>query len=335
MAFLPYQHLRALAVVWGYAWLSDASRATLAKSYTAICLLAAAYQWRRSKVQPMVASDGRWALVTGASSGIGGAIATELAAKGFSVALVARSEAVLGAKQAELRRAFPSVGVAVVPHDLSGADAAAALVAKLGAAGVGEVGVLVNNAGVGLRAPLAAVAGDKLERCMLLNTLALAQLCRLLLPPMLARHSGRILNISSITGEAPAANGAVYHGTKAFVSMFSLSLQHEVEHSGVGVTCSFPGATDTAFAAASGASEALAFHAPLCHHSAEEVARRSVAGLLRGDVAVAPPGIMNRLYTDVVVPFFPPKAVLFVATTFWRPVAELGVLAKLFGAKSE
>ena len=97
---------------------------------------------------------------------------------------------------------------------------------------------------------------------------------------------------------------SVYHASKAFVSMFSLSLQHELEGKGVGVTVAMPGATDTAFATAAGADDALCFHAPLCHHAAADVARGSVAAMLRGDAYAAPPGVLNALYTEVLVPLF-------------------------------
>ena len=324
MSLIPTQAVRTQVLLWALCFVQQSTRLRLAGGFTLLSLLT--WLWARSRsrgLPPMVSgSGGDCALITGATSGIGSAIADELAARGFDLILVARSAPGLEAKRVALRARHLNVAVRSLEHDLAAPGAGAALADKVRAAGA-RVSILVNTAGVGLRQPLAAAAPARLRALLDLNVGAVVVLTRALLPPMVAQGRGRVLSVSSITGEAPAANGAAYHASKAFVSMFSLVLHHELEAQGVGVTVAMPGATDTGFGAAAGADDALCFHTPLCHHAPRDVARTAVAAALHGDAYAPPLGILNRLYVDVLVPLFPAKLTALVATTFWSPLGQL------------
>ena len=197
------------------------------------------------------------AVVTGASAGIGAEIARCAAADGYSVLLVARREERLTALADELRD----------KHEVEAWAFAADLIAPEGAAAVAEeierlgrpVGVLVNNAGVGTNGPLLKSTLDKELGQIKLNVLALVELTQRLLPAMVARGEGRVLNIGSIAGFQPGPFMATYCATKAFVNHWSEAMAVELEGSGVTVTVHCPGPTESEFGAIAGNDKSLAF----------------------------------------------------------------------------
>jgi short-subunit dehydrogenase len=182
-------------------------------------------------------------LITGASSGIGAALARRFAADGAELLLVARRQDRLEALVEDLRAVRPGTIVRIHIADLCDPAACDGVIAAAGA----ELDVLINNAGIGEYGVFAAQDVTALERMMLLNIHALVRLTRGLLPRMLARQSGWILNIASLAGFQPTPYMAVYGATKSFVLDFSMALWQEVRKRGVCVTCVCPGSVATEF----------------------------------------------------------------------------------------
>jgi len=230
------------------------------------------------------------ALITGASGGIGRDLARLFAAGGHHLLLVARSADALDQLGAELARAY-GIRATTVPADLTDPDAPAAVhraVRDLGA----EVDVLVNNAGNGLYGRFAEADIDTELRMIQLNVTAVTHLTKLFLPAMLARRSGRILNVASTAAFQPGPLMAVYYATKAYVLSFSEALAEELAGSGVTVTTLAPGATRTGFQAQAKMDEARLFRRPTVMTS-EAVARAGYEGLMRGERIVIP-GLVNK-----------------------------------------
>jgi uncharacterized protein len=187
----------------------------------------------------------RSALVTGASSGIGECMARLLAADGCDLIVVARRAGRLEDLAASLRAAH-QVHVEVLAADLTTPAGLLAAENRLSDASR-PVELLVNNAGFSLPGTFADVPADGAEAQIRLNVLALARLAHAVLPGMLRRGHGGILNVSSVAGVLISPGGAVYAATKAFVTSFSESLSAEVSGHGVHVTALCPGLTRTQF----------------------------------------------------------------------------------------
>ncbi|WP_412067140.1 SDR family NAD(P)-dependent oxidoreductase [Rubrivirga sp. IMCC43871] len=230
---------------------------------------------------------GRTALVTGASSGIGADMARQLGAGGAHVVLVARSADALAAVADEIRGAGGEA--TVVPADLDPRDAPSALVARLEAEGL-EVDVLVNNAGFGVQGPFLDASAEQAEGMVGLNVTALTSLTRRLLPGMVARGRGGVLNVASVAAFVPAPSFAVYAATKSYVLSFSNALWAEMRGTGVHVSCLCPGPVRTGFADRAGMNDAF-FAGSL---PSESVARQGLAGLASNTRRVVP-GLGNKV----------------------------------------
>jgi len=184
------------------------------------------------------------ALITGASSGIGAVYADRLARRGYDLILVARNRDKLD-KLATRLTSETKRSVEVLPADLSD---------KTGLARVEEVlkkdasiTLLVNNAGIGTFAPLLNSDVNKMDEMISLNVSALTRLTYAVVPGLVARGTGTIINISSIVAVSPETLNGVYGGSKAYVLAFSHSLQHELAPKGLRVQVVLPGATATDF----------------------------------------------------------------------------------------
>jgi 3-oxoacyl-[acyl-carrier protein] reductase len=179
------------------------------------------------------------ALVTGASRGIGRAIALRLAADGYGVVAVARSQDELNSLCVEMANA----GGKCRALALDVTDAAAVTSALKGE----DVDVLVNNAGVGIIKPFVEMSLDEWNTMLNVNVNALYHVTHALLPRMLERGSGHVCTIGSISGRSAYVGGAAYSGTKAFVTAWAESLMLEVRGSGVKVSVVAPGGVATEF----------------------------------------------------------------------------------------
>ena len=236
------------------------------------------------------------ALITGASSGIGADLARELAAGGFDVALVARGVDRLRALADELQAAH-KITAHVIAGDLSRPDAPQKLVAELDARGL-EVEVLINNAGYALYGPFADLdVADELAMIQV-NVVALTHLTKLLLPRMLKRGSGRVLNVASTAAFQPGPLMAVYYATKAYVLSFSEALANETKGSGVTVTALCPGPTKTGFQDRANMQDSKLVRGKDIMSSAE-VARAGYRGLMKGKSVVIP-GASNKMMAQAV-----------------------------------
>lgn len=258
------------------------------------------------------------ALVTGASSGIGLELARLLAAGGHDLVLVARSAERLDHIARELRDQH-GVQVESRPRDLADPSAARELWRELTDEGA-AIDTLVNNAGVGLHGAFAGQDVDEINRLVTLNVMALTTLTRLALPAMVARRSGRILNVASVVAYQPGGpQEAVYYATKSFVLSFSKGLARELRGSGVSITALCPGPTDTPFEKKSGATE-TALYKWMPSMSAAAVARAGYRGMMRGSGVVIP-GIVAKVLA--VAGELPPRRLaLEVNRLLLRPLSR-------------
>ncbi|MBF6181871.1 mycolate reductase [Nocardia otitidiscaviarum] len=189
---------------------------------------------------PVPTADNR-AVVTGASSGIGTALATELASRGYNVILVARREDLLNQLAQRLTEKY-GVIAEVRAVDLSDREQRAPLAKELSGR---DIAILCNNAGVATFGALADLDLDYERDIMELNAVAVHDLSLAVLPGMLARRAGGILITGSAAGNMPIPNNATYAASKAFTNTFSESLRGELKDTGVHVTLLAPGPVRT------------------------------------------------------------------------------------------
>jgi short-subunit dehydrogenase len=231
------------------------------------------------------------ALITGASGGIGEALARLIAADGASVVLVARRLDALSALANQLARAH-GVQALALAQDLAEPGAADRLYEQIVARGL-QVDVLVNNAGFATYGPFVETSAAEEEALLRVNVGALTTLTKHCLPGMVARRHGRVLNVASTAAFQPGPLMAVYYASKAYVLSFSEALAEEVGGSGVTVTCLCPGPTRTGFQERAQMQESKLF-STLSVMTAAEVARAGYDGMLAGRRIVIP-GLGNKL----------------------------------------
>ncbi len=230
------------------------------------------------------------ALISGASSGLGGQFARLFAADGWNLVLVARRLDRLDALSVELRERF-GIECTPIAADLSKPETPTKIAEILRERHI-DVDALVNNAGSGKLAAFMDTDPQVLLDMMMVNMQSLVHLTRLLLPSMIARKRSYILNVGSLAGYLPGPHMAVYYASKAFVNSFSEALAIELSGTGVNVTVSCPGPTATEFGKIAGSDVrrlAAARSMP-----AERVARQAYRALLSNRV-IAIPGFGNLL----------------------------------------
>ena len=232
----------------------------------------------------------RWALVTGASSGIGADVARELAVRGAHLVLVARREERLRALADELEKAH-GVRTRVVAMDLAAPEAPRLLHEQMTREGI-AVDVLVNNAGFGVFGPFLDVPWERDRQMLELDVLALVHLTKRFASDMRARGFGRVLQVASIGAFQPSPTYATYSAAKAFVQSFGEALACELRGTGVSVTVVSPGVTETEFFAVAGQQRSL--FQRLTVMSSAKVARSAVRALERGRPLVVP-GFANAM----------------------------------------
>lgn len=245
------------------------------------------------------------ALITGASSGIGMALARLHAERGGDLVLVARRLDRLNALKQEIE-ARHGTRVVVIAEDLNEEEAPQRIFEKVEAEGI-ELSFLVNNAGFALRGKFHELDWTPNRAMIQVNVVAPAALTRAFLPGFVARNSGRILNVASTAALTPGPLQAVYFASKAFVQSFGNAIAEEVRDSRVTVTTLLPGATASEFAQTSGMDQTSLFNRTT---SAEEVARIGYEAMLRGDLDVFAGVTRQRKIMMWVARFLPKRYVL-------------------------
>ena len=263
----------------------------------------------------MIHYQDRWAVVTGASSGLGRGLAARLANRGMSLVLTGRNQARLQEAADQIRRAAPRVKVETVAADLSTRSGVSALLDQVGDR---PIEVLVNNAGFGSYGPFAESDVKREGDEVAVDVSAVVTLARAFLPGMLARGSGGILNVASAIAFQPAPYQAVYAASKAFVLSFSQALWAEARPAGVAVTALCPGPTRTGFVDALGADVG---HTAIYSRLAEPgpVIEAGLRALDKGR-AVVIPGMRTKIIA-AAGRFMPREWLALVSARLLRPVS--------------
>jgi short-subunit dehydrogenase len=254
-------------------------------------------------------------LITGASSGIGADIARELAQRGHGVVLVARREERLRALADELDAAH-GVRAEVLGCDLTDDAARSELVARVGELGL-TIEVLVNNAGFGTAGSFNEIDADEELRMLRTNVEAVLALTHAIVPGMVARRRGAILQVASSAAFQPIPRQATYAATKAFVLSFSEALHTELRPHGITVTALCPGPVRTEFVEVAGLEDAAGAAPGFMWVDADECARDAVRGLERGKRVVVPNALIRA---TTVAAQHTPRSVLLRAMDRFYPV---------------
>ena len=228
-------------------------------------------------------------LITGASAGIGAAIAREYAARGWNLALVARREAPMVELAKELKAAHGTTSH-IFTADLFDIDATKDLMARLHKKNV-QIDGLVNNAGYGHPGPYLNSPWEDHSKFIQLMLTAPCELARAVLPDMKARGFGRIINVASLAGHLPGSNGhTLYAAVKSFLIKFSESLSMEMEDTGVKVSALCPGFTYSEFHDVNGTRDGVSKLPDWMWMEAEECAELAVEACERGRAVFIPGG---------------------------------------------
>ena len=233
-----------------------------------------------------------YALVTGASRGIGRAIALQLAQRGYDLLLVARSEDQLTSLALEIGTRYQRQA-RVLATDLA-APAAAETVAVWATQQTDALAVLVNNAGYGLWGRFEQLSLPEQQNMLQLNMHLPVALTHALLPALHKAPKAYILNVASTAAYQAVPSLALYAASKAFLLSFSRGLRYELKTSNISVTCLSPGATTTSFADRAGMGAELQATANKVSMTPEAVAAAAVNGLLTGEAEIIP-GVLNKV----------------------------------------
>jgi uncharacterized protein len=253
--------------------------------------------------------NGAWALITGASAGIGREFAGQLARRGCSLVLVARRRERLEELRDELQNHNPGLNVHVRVIDLADKSQIDELIHWLEENKI-DIGLLINNAGLGDIGPFATSDPSRNEQMILVNVLALTSLTRKLLPHMILRKNAAIVNVSSSAGFLPFPEFNVYAATKAYVTSFSEALNAELRGTGVSVTALCPGPVETEF-------QMLARRPDGNPDSAPEFVYVSVEKVVRDAIAAV------EAHRPLIIPGFIMKLGIFLTRLTPMPILRL------------
>lgn len=233
-----------------------------------------------------------FALITGASKGIGRAIAFELAERGYHLVLVARSNELLETVKTELVSRY-QIQVFVYVADLTESTVPKQLF-EWCAQQQFPVSILVNNAGYGLSGPFESYPVSEHLNMIQLNCTSLVQMTYLFLPLLKQQPKAYVLNISSSSAYQAVPYLSLYAASKAFVLQFSRGLRYELRKSNVGITCISPGTTDTAFNTRANIGEKAMRAARKVQMTPAQVGKVAVESMLKGRAEVVV-GLVNKL----------------------------------------
>jgi len=242
----------------------------------------------------------KYALVTGASKGIGKSISIELAKRGFNLIIVARSESELLTLKNEISKKY-NVAVEAIVLDLSKEQAPAELAQNITLKNY-RLNALINNAGYGLWGNFCELKLDEQMDMCRLNMDAVTKLCHLLIPNLLKANQSYILNISSTAAYQAVPTLAIYSATKAYILSFTRALRFELKNTSVSVSCLSPGPVDTAFAHRAGM-DAFSKMAEKFNMKPNVVAEIAVKGMLAKKSEIIP-GFTNfiSVYANRILP---------------------------------
>ncbi|MEQ9437500.1 MAG: SDR family oxidoreductase [Cyclobacteriaceae bacterium] len=262
-----------------------------------------------------------YTLITGASRGIGEALARYCAKDGHNLILVARSQARLEDLADELSRTY-HVSVQVVSLDLLQPQAASHLW-QLCQKNKWGVRILVNNAGFGLWGAHSELALNDQTDVLRLNAMVLVELCHHFVPVLQQESDAHILNLGSISSYQPVPYLSMYSATKAFVLSFSRSLRMELKPLGIGVSCLCPGLTQSHFFNKAGAAPILS--SERVQMKAEEVAETALR-MIKKDQAVAVPGYIYKSCT-FLSRYLPVRLTTYVLSKLLKPSVKVKVVS--------
>jgi len=248
-------------------------------------------------------TDYKWALVTGASSGIGEEFAYQLAEKGINLVLVGRNKSRLD----EVANKVSQENTQAIPVAMDLTKGVGELVNIISQKGI-KIDLLINNAAFGIYGDFINKDKSQYDDMIEVNVKALTDLAYIFSKEMVSRKKGGIINVSSIAGLFPEPYYAVYGATKAYVYSFSLALWAELKDENVHVLCLAPGKTKTRFSERSGSNESGKKMKP------EEVVRVALESFEKGE-PFALPGVMNKVF-HFVGSLFPDRIVVRAIKAF-------------------
>lgn len=264
----------------------------------------------------MIGGKDSYALITGASSGFGYEYARMFARDGKNIVVLARSRDKLEGLARELEKQH-GTKVVVLARDLSDPKAPQEVFSELQQAGI-VVDVLVNNAGFAVCHQFAESDWQREAEMLQVNVVALTQMTKLFLGPMLRRKSGRIMNISSIVGWAPMPWWSVYAASKAYVLSFTEAVARETRGTGVHVICFCPTLTPTQFFQKSGGDTCAAYRRRFLFMDADKAARLGYRALASGKTCSIA-GLQPNLVAFFMTRFLPRSAAIEINTALSRP----------------
>nr|WP_294944865.1 SDR family oxidoreductase [uncultured Mucilaginibacter sp.] len=238
-----------------------------------------------------MSNTGKYALITGASSGIGCELAKLFAKDGYNLAIVGRDRHTLEHKAGEFRQ--QGIEVKIFEKDLFNRDQVFALCEEVRAENL-LIDVLVNDAGQGLYGEFKHNDIERELKIIDLNIAALTIITKHFVKEMVARNSGKILNLASIASTAPGPWQAVYHATKAYVLSLTEAIREELKHTEVSITALLPGVTDTDFFNKAGMQNSKAVQDKTAMANPADVAKDGYDALMAGDDKVVS-GIKNKV----------------------------------------
>lgn len=241
-------------------------------------------------------ANGKWALITGGSDGIGLELAKLFAADGYNLVLVARTEEDLNKAAGELRSKH-QVQVEIIPKDLFRVGSAEEIYDEVQRRGI-SIQALVNDAGQGEYGFFHEYPLQRDIDLINLNITSLVSLTKLFLKDMLQRKDGKILNLASMVSKNPSPLLSVYSASKAFVYSFSMALRNELKDTGVNVTALLPGATDTDFFAKAGMLNTKEYNENYVGEPAD-VAMAGYEALMNNEEKVVASNFKNRMMTHM------------------------------------
>jgi uncharacterized protein len=231
-------------------------------------------------------------VITGGASGIGLALARRFLEAGHETVIVGRTASKLEAAAEHLKSGTGS-SVTTIICDVSQSDALDKIAAGLNGAGL-YLDVLVNNAGMGLAGPFLSHSQADLSRLIAVNIETVTRLTRAVLPDMLARQRGGVLNVASLGADVPGPNQAAYYASKSYVVSLTEAIASEYSGQGVRISALLPGPVNTAFHEDMGAEQSL-YRLVLPSMAAESVARSAYRGFMLGNRVIVP-GVSNIFF---------------------------------------